>query len=485
MPTDTSWFRGAAEGPQQAGSSITYNNNGYTYIDGSQSGSIWGATYTTGDIIGIAVDMDTSNGQVTFYKNGTSQGTLSFTGNNMAGATNVVPGTVLNGATATFNFGQDSSFAGEETAQGNSDSNGIGDFYYAPPTDYLAICSANLSAPSIKLPAEHFNTVLYTGTGGAQSITGVGFQPDLVWVKSRSNDYQPGWVDAVRGVENYISSSETDAEATTSGAVDAFDSDGFSFGGSGTVWNGTGATFASWNWKANGSGSANTDGSLDSTVSANPTAGFSIVSYTGNSASAQTIGHGLSVAPELIVVKNRTDVVFWPAGTVYGGGWTKYLNWDSVEPQQDNTYFNDTAPTASVFSVDTNNAVNGNTNQIIAYCFHSVEGYQKIGLYEGNSNIDGPFIYTGFRPAFIILKYIDGSDWWFMFDDKRPGYNMTNLSVTVNDAVEENDASTGQQDIDILSNGFKITDAGGGNNSSGTYLYIAIAKSPFKYSNAR
>ena len=481
LPSDTSWFRGSAEGPQQAGRSLLYNNNGYTYIDGSQSGSIWGATYTTGDIIGIAVDMDTSNGQVTFYKNGTSQGTLSFTSTNMSDATNVVPGTVLNGATATFNFGQDSSFAGAKTAQGNTDANGLGDFYYTVPAGYLAICASNLSDPSIILPGEHFNTVLYTGNGSTQSISGVGFQPDTVWIKDRTTTESHHLYDAIRGATETLLVNQTQAEFTGADRLTAFDSDGFSLGSNDGVNKNT-DNIVSWNWKANGTGVANTDGSLDSTVSVNSAAGYSIVSYTGNSASAQTVGHGLSVVPELIAIKNLTDDVFWPGGTTYGGGWTKYLNWNSNEPQQTGTYFNDTAPTASVFSVSTQNAVNGNTNEFIAYCFHSVEGYQKIGRYVGNGNTNGTFIYTGFRPAYFVIKDLDVNQWWCTQDNKRVGYNVDNNTLAQNDSYQEQTDDR----LDIVSNGVKLRATFGSSNTNGNdYLYWAIAEFPFKTANAR
>ena len=272
--------------------------------------------------------------------------------------------------------------------------------------------------------------MLYTGSGGAQSITGVGFQPDLVWVKSRSNDYQPGWVDAVRGVENYISSSETDAEATTSGAVDAFDSDGFGFGGSGTVWNGSGATFASWNWLAGtaptadnsaGAGATPTAGSVKingsnlgsalagttaaTRLSANTTNGFSIVSYTGTFAAA-TVGHGLSQKPELIIAKNLSASHSWTVGAdVIDVAWEEKLLLDTTAAKSATNDWNDTVPTATVFSVGVDSPrSNGDGNDMIAYCFHSVEGYSKVGSYTGNGNVNGTFVYTGFRPAYVMYE---------------------------------------------------------------------------------
>ena len=379
------------------------------------------------------------------------------------------------------------------TSVGNSDQNGLGDFRYAPPAGHLVLCTGNMATPSIALPTDHFNTILWTGDGvNPRTITGVGFESDLTWLKSRSQAYSNQLYDQERGVGNVLYSNTTAAQYAddASGHLSAWTSNGFTLYGSNhnNDLNGSGYTFVGWNWLASTTFDPATDGSITTgSGRSNDSAGFSIVGYTGNSASSQTIGHGLSVAPELIIIKNRTDVVFWPAGTAFGGGWTKYLNFDSVEAQQTGTYFNDTPPTASVFSVSTNNAVNGDTNELIAYCFHSVEGYSKIGSYEGNANADGTFIYTGFRPAFFMTKNIVATNQgWITLDSVRSPFNSTNLSGgkldPSNTAIESDNSIYA---MDFVSNGVKLIGTDGGINAAQDYIYIAIAEFPFKYANAR
>ena len=470
-----------------------YASNGYKYV-GSAGSSAYGATFTEGDIIGMALNL--VDDEITYYKNGVSQGAITGIPTPalwVAAITN--PAT----SAGVFNFGQDSSFSGNVTAQGNQDENDIGDFYYTPPAGFLALCTSNLPDPAIALPTENFNTLLWTGDASSdRTVSGVGFQPDLFWMKSRNNASNYRICDSVRGdngTRMYTINNNTTSAQGTDTSILSLTSDGFTTDNNAATGGGNaaGSNLVGWMWKAGGAASANTDGSLDSTVSANPTAGFSIVKYTGNSASAQTIGHGLSVAPELIIVKNLTDVVFWPCGTIYGGGWTKYFNFDSVEPQQDNTYFNDTAPTASVFSVDTNNAVNGNTNEHIAYCFHSVEGYSKVGVYTGNGSgtggevADGPFAYTGFLPEFVIIKQIDSpNEGWSAWDGTREPYNTVDLQMDINGNRAEYTANAVTFAIDFLSNGFKIRTAYSSMNKNALdYIYVAVAKSPFKTSTAR
>ena len=480
LPSDDRFFKGIAEGPQQGGKSITYNNNGYTYIDGSQSGSIWGATYTTGDIIGIAVDMDTSNGQVTFYKNGSSQGTLSFTGNNMSDATNVVPGTVLNTATSTFNFGQDSSFVGEKTAQGNSDANGIGDFYYTVPAGHLAVCTSNLSDPSIAISGENFNPVIYTGNAAAShAVTGVGFQPDLTWLKKYEDTDKHTLYDAVRTATYYLTPDTTAAENQENTSLKSFDSDGFTVGDWDDV-NGNGSSFVSWNWLAGGgAGSSNTDGDTNTTsTSANVTAGFSISilpTYSGGT----TFGHGLAQAPELVIMKPTNGVDVWLVGSD-PVGWTKGLVLNTTATPSANTvYWNNTAPTATVVSLGTQ----GNSYIKVFYCFHSVEGYSKVGSWVGNGNADGTFIYTGFRPAMVLSKDISSANNWVIVDDARNTYNVANSRLRPNTTAAQ---STDLTCFDFVSNGFKVrTSDGDLNADTYTYIYLAFAEFPFKYSNAR
>jgi len=457
----------------QTGNGIYYRGDGYKRIDGTATS--YGASYTDPDIMGVALDMDGST--VTFYKNNTSQGSIAFSGS-VASASIVIPFFFLNNGTYVANFGQDSSFAGNKTAQGNQDGNNKGDFYYTPPTGFLALCTSNMSTPEIADPTDHFNTILYDDGAGAK--TGVGSQPDLVWVKSRGSAYEHEWTDAVRGVTKAISSDSSNAETTDSTGLTAFGTDGFTVGADTNYSDTTGAGMVAWNWKANGSGSANTDGTISSTVSANTTAGFSIVSYTGDGGSSATIGHGLSQAPELVMVKNRDAAENWVVGSSKGMDFTDYMILNTNAAAADDVgIWNDTAPTATVFTIGTSNLVN-DTDDYIAYCFHSIEGYSKINIYEGNGNVNGSFIYTGFRPAFVMTKSIDSTSDWQMFDDKREGYNVDNDTLIANDTTVESTTDY----IDILSNGFKnriATDP----NVAETYLYIAFAESPFKTANAR
>jgi hypothetical protein len=329
---------------------------------------------------------------------------------------------------------------------------------------------------TINKGSSYFNTVLWTGTGSAMSITGVGFKPDWVWYKGRSFAYNHGLFDAVRGTTNFLSSNQTNAEATVSG-VTAFNSDGFSLGtDAGGV--GSGNTFVAWNWLGANTTASNTSGSITSTVSANPTAGFSVVSYTGTGANA-TVGHGLGVAPKFIIIKNRS---------VGGTDWRvghQSLTWNNEiflsltsATNVSSGAWNNTAPTSSVFSLGSGNYGNGSGNSIIAYCFAEVKGYSKFGSYTGNSSSDGTFVYTGFKPAFVMVKntnYGPGTD-WYIFDNKRNTYNVENLYLNPNLSAAE---ATGV-DTDFLSNGFKLRHSSiAMNNSSYTYIYMAFAENPF------
>ena len=262
----------------------------------------------------------------------------------------------------TFNFGQNGSFLGSVTSQGNADGNGIGDFYYSPPSGYLALCSKNLSTPAVKKSTEHFNTVLYTGDETARSITGVGFEPSWVWIKERSAGGSHRIFDQVRGLNKVLQSDQTREELDRT-EVTAFNSDGFSLADSVTV-NQDGVTHVAWNWKANGSGSSNTDGSINTTAtSVNTTAGFSISNYQGTGSNA-TVGHGLGVAPSVIIIKNRSQADDW---AVYSrGDATDYLelntnSYSQLASTDDNTYWNDTAPTSSVFTIGTAQSVNASS----------------------------------------------------------------------------------------------------------------------------
>ena len=327
----------------------------------------------------------------------------------------------------------------------------------------------------------YFNTNLYTGDGStSRSITGVGFQPDWVWVKSRSATYYHALWDVVRTNKSALYSNTTDAEDTgTGGTLGSFNSDGFTLPNeSGGFVNNNGTTYASWNWLANGAGSANTDGSISSTVSANTTSGFSIVSYTGNGTSGATVGHGLSSKPGMMIFKERNGTTSW---VVYhhkntSAPATEYLQLNSSNATGDYAgYFNDTEPTSSVFTLGNDTGINQSGDTYIAYCFAEKQGYSKFGSYTGNGNADGTFVYTGFKPAWLLAKKSSGTGDWFLIDNKRSTINPTNHQLEANSTAAE-DAS-GR--FDFLSNGFKCVSSSTGSNGSGTtYIYMAFAESP-------
>ena len=357
-----------------------------------------------------------------------------------------------------------------------------------PTTGFKELTAPNLPDPTIADPSDHFNTVLYTGNGATgQSITGVGFQPDWTWTKIRSpNAYSHQLFDAVRGAGKNLQSNNTNAEGDLTSEFISFDSDGFSIDDVNQNVNENSSTYVSWNWKANGSGSSNEDGSINTTAtSANTTAGFSISTFTGNGTSGATFGHGLGVAPKMVIVKERS-----PAGNNWkvghdAMGWGKYIAWDTNAAQvTDSAHWNDTAPSSSVVTLGDDTGINQNTATYVAYCFAEVAGYSSIGGYEGNGSTNGPFIYTGFKPAWIMLKRYDSSAEWEVSDRVRDPDNPIRLILQPNSNAVEWDATT--RDIDWLSNGFKHRSSHADFNASGgDYLYLAFAESPFKTATAR
>ena len=458
-----------------------------------------GIPASTGDIYQIAFDCDT--GKVFLGRNNTYYRIGAADGNPSSGTNpskTITPnkeyciGLSCFGASGAgggiMNFGQDSTFAGNTTAGGNSDANGVGDFKYAPPSGFLSLCSANLPEPTIIDGSENFNTVLYTGDASTpRSITGVGFQPDWLWIKERSSTSNHVAMDSVRGSSIVLVPNQTYADQTDTNLHKSFDADGFTIGNSGAV-NQSSQTYAAWNWKA-GTSFSNSAGINGATIassgSVNTDAGFSIVSYTGNGVNA-TVGHGLGVEPSMIFVKVRSTTNNW-ATYVKELGNTKALLLDTTNAALTSSLFwNNTTPTSSVFSISTGNSVNNSGQTYIAYCFANVEGYSKVGSYIGNYSVNGPFVYTGFKPAFIIIKSAVASGYsWYMMDSKRTAYNGSQAWLSP-DQTNTEDTSTGEN-IDILSNGFKIRTNWTRLNDSGspTYIYIAFAENPFKYANAR
>ena len=333
---------------------------------------------------------------------------------------------------------------------------------------------------TIDKPTDYFNTLLYTGDGSSsRSITGVGFATDWIWVKERSSTSQHQLVDKVRGFDKRLQSDSSDPEDDDSSPFLDFkslDSDGWTMGNGGAI-NESGQTYVAWNWLAGGSASSNSDGSITSSVSANTTSGFSIVSYTGTGSNA-TVGHGLGSVPSVIIVKDRsTSGRDW---MVYNKniGNTKYQKLNTTDAETtSSTVWNNTTPTSSVFSIGTNSYVNGSTKNFIAYCFAEKKGFSKFGSYTGNGSSDGSYIHLGFKPAFIMVKdYTGAGNNWFIWDNKRDGYNVVNRYVRPN----LSDAEGYYEAIDILSNGFKNRNTSGSANGSGTgYIYMAFAESPF------
>tara|TARA_R100001440_G_scaffold19195_1_gene32403 strand:+ start:19291 stop:21735 length:2445 start_codon:yes stop_codon:yes gene_type:complete len=469
----------------------------YTAASGAIFSSITGATevsaatYTDGDVIGVAVDGE--NNTVQFFKNGVSQGTVT----EATIGTESYLAYMLNASTSGAseqhaNFGQDSTFSGLESVGSNADENGIGAFHHSVPSGFLALCTKNFAEPPIspkndEIPEDYFNTVLYTGDDStSKSITGVGFQPDWVWIKARnSSSLSHGFLDSVRGVNKSIFSNATSAE-NSSVVFPSFDSDGFTVSDSGGNWTNENATnFVAWNWLAGGTAVSNTDGGRSSTVSANQEAGFSIVKYTGDNTTA-SVGHGLGAVPDMIIVKclglSNNWIVFH---TTLGAN--AFIQLNLTNTQGSSTGFWGT-PSTTTFGVHGTGTGGNNRNgqEHIAYCFTSIDGYSKFGEYTGNGSNDGTFVFTGFRPAWVMLKRASSgvTASWAILDSERDPINPTSLGIFANSTTAE--ASSTLRNVDFLSNGFKLrTSHNNINGSGGEYIYMAFAEIPFKYSNAR
>ena len=326
-------------------------------------------------------------------------------------------------------------------------------------------------------PTLYFNTNLYVGNGtDAHAITGVGFQPDFVWLKNRDDTNAHQAFDSIRGATKALFVNETSAEGTYSTTLQSFDSDGFTVGTSSGA-NTNANNFASWNWLAGGTASSNTDGSITSTVSANTTSGFSIVSYSGSTNSTFTVGHGLGVVPKIFILKKRsssgTNWVMYNANL----GNDKRIQLNNTDAEASTTGFGSTDPTSSVFTVANGSTTGANGEDYIAYCFAEKKGYSKFGSYTGNGSTDGTFVYTGFKPAFFITKNAtDAGDNWILWDNKRDTFNLTDNGLAPNSSVAEfTDCH-----IDFVSNGIKIRNSTGRHNGTGdTHIYMAFAESPF------
>ena len=337
-------------------------------------------------------------------------------------------------------------------------------------------------------PSAYFQTALWTGNNTTQAITNDGnsdLQPDLVWLKMRSAEASQShrWTDSTRGVTKSLSSNNTNAEATEATGLTAFSSDGFTLGGAGG-YNGNARTYAGWQWKANGGTTAsNTDGSITSTVQANTTAGFSIVTYTGNGSTGATVGHGLSDALATIILKRRVD-----DGSGNNFNWQVWhksitddhrgaLNTNGAFGSPSDLVFDTSANTTSVLGLGFNNTSNQSSKTYVAYCFAEKQGYSKFGSYEGSSNADGPFIYTGFKPSWIMIKNIDAAEHWIIQDTARSPHNL--MQAQLMPSLSDAEFTGAYNQIDSVSNGFKLRSGDSRTNASNTYIYMAFAESPF------
>ena len=457
--------------PGQASDAYAWDaDNSTTYNSGSTAS--YGSS-APNDVVGCAFDADA--GTLVFYTNGVSQGT----------AFSSIPSKTYfpvfrngNSVNTSVNFGQRP-------------------FAYTAPSGFKALCTTNLPDPTVVQGDDYFNTVLWTGDGtGNRSITGVGFQPDFVWVKARNQALKHTLYDGVRGSGKSLTSSDTAAEVSNDaeGYINSFDSDGFGTLNGGTSnerFNASGYTYAAWNWNAGGSNATNTDGTITSTVRANPTAGISVVSWTYGGAA--TIGHGLNATPKMMIVKGRNAVYNWDVYHASLGATGRLVLNSNAAFATTSGPWNNTAPTSTVFSQGA--AWYSSGDSLIGYMFAEVPGFSAFGSYTGNGSTDGPFIYTGFRPAFVMFKGSSASPReWIMQDIKRQTYNAapTNAyNLGANSSVAENDAGvlggpSNANNIDWLSNGFKIRyNNGNCNASGGTYIFAAFAENPFKYALAR
>jgi len=431
-----------------------YGDSGKKYIEGSASN--YGASFASvGEVVSVVFDADA--GTLTFWNDGVSQGQA------VSGLTNgpYLPAMYARvGSTGgSWNFGQRP-------------------FEYTPPSGYKALCTQNLSDPTIADGSDYFDVKTYSGTGSSQSISGLSFSPDLVWIKNRSVNDTHAILDTHRGTNTVLSSNLTNGDRTEGGSLTAFNSDGFTVGGYNDT-NRNNSNFVAWTWDAGSSASSNTDGTMTSSVRANTSAGFSMCTYTSpNSSSNQSFGHGLNAKPDFVIVKNRDSSYNYD---IYHSslGYNSSLIFTTAVTRSGAF---SAGPTSTVVNTK-HDYTHVNTDDYIAYCWTAVEGFSAFGSYEGNGNADGPFVYTGIRPAFIMVKNTSSADDWCIADTTRSSHNVQDETLFPNSSNAED---TGSFYIDVLSNGFKPRHSSGKWNSSGhTFIYAAFAEHPFKTARAR
>jgi hypothetical protein len=442
-----------------SGVSLGFTSGGFVATSGGPT-YVNSVSYGTSDVIGFALNMDA--GTLTIYKNGSAT-SLVFSG--LTGTWFPAEG-ANSTSSGVFNFGARS-------------------FAYTAPSGFKALNTANLPTPAVVKSNTAMDVKLYTGNGSTQTISGLLFSPDLVWIKGRSVAYDNVLEDTVRGVNNSLRTNGTNGEITYTGSVTAFNSDGFSLG-SQLAWNENNSIFVAWTWDAGSSTVTNTAGSITSSVRANATAGFSVVTFTSPSSGNFTVGHGLGVAPSLIIAKDRTNSGNWH---VYHASVTtatdKYLLLNTTNSLSTySSVWGSALPTSTVFGMGVGASIAASANTV-AYCFAPVAGYSSFGSYTGNGSTDGPFVYTGMRPRYLLVKRTDATSSWEVYDAARNPSNLVTQLLEANTAGSEFTGTTNYV-VDFLSNGFKprgtFTDL---NASGGTYIYVAFAESPFNYSRAR
>jgi hypothetical protein len=439
-----------------------YDTGGWQniYISDVQTAAVVG--YTNGDIIGVGYDSD--NQQIRWYKNGVQVGTNYSITNNGRLIPFIDQGSVSGSCSGSVNFGQRP-------------------FAYQAPSGFKSLNTANLPTPTITRPSSFFDTVLWTGNGvNGRSITGLSFNPDFVWIKNRSSGtYWHGLFDVIRGTAMLFSNTtnaELLAASNNEGYLSSYNSDGFSLttGTSGfNNVNANSSSYVAWAWDAGTTTVTNTSGTIQSQVRANPSSGFSIVSYTGNGTLNASVGHGLNAKPTFVIFKNRSSAQNWPVITDVIDGSKDYLYLNSTAAKGDAA---STANTSSIMYLSSSAEDNGNGNSMIAYCFAPVSGFSAFGTYTGNGSADGPMIWTGFRPRWIMFKRTDTTGDWVVIDPS----NVTSKWLFAN----LSDVETTVTQVDFLSNGFKARGTGTNVNASGsTYIYAAFAENPFSLARAR
>jgi hypothetical protein len=454
-----------------------YCSNGNSYNWSTSTYVSYGSSWTTGDVIGIAWNGDDS--QVTFYKNGVAQPTITAASpllayNSSGNPVAPIPNSFFSGVTTTFvvNYGQRP-------------------FAYTPPTGFKTLCTQNLPTPAIVNPAQFMAATTYAGTGATQTIANTvnnrSFQPDLVWIKGRSAATDHALYDSVRGATKDLVSNSTAAETTQATGLTTFGSTGFSIGNLAKL-NTNAQTYVAWQWKAGDSTVTNTAGTITSQVDANPTAGFSVVSYTANDTAGATIGHGLGKAPSFIIGRKRNNTSNWQCYHTSLGATKRILLNTTNAAAISVLPWNNTEPTTTLITLGRTTEINDAAGeQHIIYCFAEVDGFSKFGSYTGNGSADGPFVYCGLRPKWVMFKRTDGTSDWRVFDTQRNPYNLVDNNLKPN-AAQVDDLSLSTV-LDILSNGFKIrassTSIAEMNASGGTYIFAAFAEAPFKYALAR